>query len=117
MKTVLNYSHPLSPKAKGQLQAIIGDFKEYVVPFQLDLTRHSLINQVADIVIGQAPLDDNGDPVYPQGADYIVPPALSVAAAVLAYEHLSQVYATRPLFIWLRRAEGIGNVFELGGIE
>lgn len=100
-KTILNFSHPLSPDAAAQLEQQVGAFKEVRVEVQLDLDQ-PIAAQVKDILYSDA--------VLMAPPDYVVAPALAVAAYLVG-QHFRGVPA-----LWIKR-EGTPVRWVLGGIE
>lgn len=111
MKILLNFAHPLSEKAKSQIKELEGEFKEIIVPCQLDFNSKSLSAQIADIEAG------NHD-VLLMKADLVIAPALSAGAYLLAQDHLVSSSESKPRLVWLKRDVGPPpQQFILGGIE
>lgn len=111
---VLNYSHPLGETAKAQLRERIGEFVEVVVPCQIDF--ESPIKPQLESLVGA------GDKaVREAGAvspSYLIPPALSYAAAYVAVAYsVGFSDAIRPV-IWLivLKREGVPPQFVLADI-
>lgn len=99
MKTILNYSHPLSPETLAQVAAALGDgVQQNMVVCQLDM---------------DAPIRPQLDALVSAGRrghfDLLVPPALSFAAA---YVTAALSYETMPSLVVLRR-----SISPLGGYE
>lgn len=109
MKTLLNFAHPLSEKAKKQIEDEVGEWiKEIIVPCQLDFNGKSLDAQIADIEASSS--------VRLMEADLVVPPAFAEAAYLLAEGHLVSGSDNKPKSVWLKK-EGSPPQFVLGGIE
>ena len=96
MKRLVNFSHPLSPKASARLAEMIGEFEETVIPVQLDLDA-ALKPQLDTLV-------DAGMRAH---MDLYIPPALSVAAAYvtakLSYAQSDAMLPVPPAMVVLRR--------------
>lgn len=143
MKTILNYSHPLGETARRQIREQIGEFVEARVSVQIDFDqplRPQLERLVIDgmVAVGEAVgnvvyTDANGSTIEPEPSelaaypvaqpgypDYVVPPALAVAAAyvggVMSYANSDAMQPIPPAMIVLRRAPGVGNEFVLAEI-
>jgi hypothetical protein len=107
-KILLNFAHPLGEKAKSQIQEREGEFKEIIIPCQLDFNGKTLAGQIDD-------LEASGD-IRLMEADLVVPPAFSEAAYLLAEGHLVSGSDKKPKSVWLKK-EGTPPEFVLGGIE
>lgn len=142
MNVVLNFSHRLSETAKGQIAEKIGDFVEVVQPCQLDLTQplrpqlEAIVEEgmlkVGEVVGNVAYTDYNGSAVEPEPVgtahypvplpaypDYIIPPALSYAAAYVGAVFASaqsDAVAPSPAPMIILRREGIPPEYVLAEI-
>lgn len=95
MKKIVNYSHPLGEKAKQQIVEEIGEFEEIIVPCSVDL---------------DGDLWDQVDKLYDRSADFVIPPALGVAAYMMGgLGYPAQI-------IYLKRNDAIPPSWVLGGI-
>jgi hypothetical protein len=107
MKRLLNFSHPLTPEVRAEIEAIEGPFEEIIIPLHLDLER-DIDGPIADIEAGD-------HDIFLQEADLVIPPAMGVAAYLLAARNLSSAYP-QPKVVW-RKKVGVPPRFVLGGIE
>jgi len=80
MKTIFNFSHPLSQKTAEQITQAVGENRVAVIRVQLDLSQ-PLKPQVFDIC--HSAVNEHGKP------DYILPP-MHAYAAVLTDRYFSQ---------------------------
>lgn len=80
MKTILNFSHPLSTKCAEQITAAIGPNRVVNIRFQLDLNR-PFKPQVFELC--ENAITEHGKP------DYILPPSLA-AGAILVDRYFSR---------------------------
>ncbi len=105
MKTLLNFSHPLSAETFVQLRERLGDFEYRQIHCQFDLNaRDTLRAQVENII----PED-----VAPIDIVAVVPPSLSAAAYwVGQWLAMAEVPA-----IWMTRTSDLPPTFVLGGVE
>lgn len=99
--TVLNYSHPLSDAAREQLEEQIGPFREITVPCQIDFDL--AIRPQLDRLVNDG-LSQVAEP------DYIIPPALSYAAA-----YIGARFASAHLIV-LKRSASLPPVYVLAEI-
>jgi hypothetical protein len=75
MKTLVNFSHPLTTSAKVRLAEMVGDeINEIVIPVQLDFDE-PMIPQLQGLVN-----------LAPSSFDLYIPPSLSVAAAYVTVQ-------------------------------
>ena len=75
MKTLMNFSHPLTTSAKARLAEMVGDeINEIVIPVQLDLDAPMTpqLQALANLA--------------PSGFDLYMPPSLPVAAAYVSVQ-------------------------------
>lgn len=121
MKYILNYSHPLSDKAKQQLIAQFGEIFELIVACQVDFEQ-DIQDQLSNLVkAGHQALFDadvrDGDSIWQSWPDLFVPPALSFAAVVVGNEFLNgDGNNTRSGMIVLKASTGVVRQFELSTV-
>ena len=92
---IVNYSHPLSKIAKAQITQELGNFEEVIVPVDLDL---------------DADLWQQVDKLVDRSADYVILPALGVAA------YMTGMLNSHAGIIYLKRDGSIPPNWMLGGI-
>ena len=92
---IVNYSHPLSESAKAQIADELGEFEEVIVPVDLDL---------------DADLWQQVDKLVDRSADYVIPPALGVAA------YMTGMLNSHAGIIYLKRDGSTPPNWVLGGI-
>lgn len=75
---LLNYSHPLSAAAAEQLRQAVGEFREVIIPVQIDFGSISIEQQLMALAdAGNTAIADEAEALY-------IPPALSFAAAFVS---------------------------------
>ena len=117
MIIIVNYSHPLTEEVLAEISRIEQeDVSQVVVPCQLDMTPGAdLLSQVRSLEeFWHRVQSDN-----PQDTLYLVPPAMSYAAAILT-AHLSYAISDamapiHPTIVWTAKV-GMPPRFVLGGI-
>lgn len=121
MTIVLNYSHPLSDKAKLQLVAAYGEINEVLVTCQIDFDGDIERQLSALVELGHKALYDAGvgtgetfESYWETWPDLIVPPALSFAAAYVSREFMHSEH--RAGMIVLKASPGAVRQFELATV-
>jgi len=117
MIIIINYSHPLTEEVLAEISRIEQDeVRQEVVISQLDMTPGAdLADQISDLEeFWYRVQSDN-----PQDTLYLVPPAMSYAAAILT-AHLSYAISDamtpiHPTIVWTAKV-GMPPKFVLGGI-
>jgi hypothetical protein len=113
MKTLLNFSHPLSVETLAQLHKRLGEFEYRQVRCQFDLNARETLRAQVEAVIP--------DDIAVCDVVAIVPPSLSGAAFVVG-----QIFSKCPRrngladripFVWMTRTEDLPPTFVLGGVE
>lgn len=114
MKIILNYSHPLGDTVQRQISEAVGEFREVIVPCQIDFALPLQPQLEALEAAGDTAVREAGGWLWA-----IVPPALSYAAAWIggrrAYA-ISDATPPQPCRMIVLRREGAPPQFVLAEI-
>ena len=115
---VANYSHPLSEEAKAEIAKNIGEKMSHLYPDGVEVEEVRIDSQI-DLAEPIRPQLDRLVELYPYGAQFMVPPALSFSASYLgaktAYAQ-SDAQPPTPMGIIVLRGEGVPRRFVLAEI-